>query len=417
MPEAQPMPRAARLNLKHSGLLALALAVTVQPSPASAEETKDNAPPANFGPLNELIDHARFDPKRDAYFTKLQDGREVELTLDHALQTQLERVLVADGVSTGAVVLTDPRNGRVLAMVGREESTTANTFAMKVVAPAASIFKLITGAALIESGVDPDSEVCFHGGKHRIEERNLNDDPRRDNRCASFSEAMGRSLNLVFSKLAAKALSSDTLRAMAGRFFFNQPLPVYPAPTSVAEALVSQAEIPETSARLDFGRTAAGFGNVHLSALHGALLAGTVANNGSAAEPRLVDAVWTNGRREEAGATRQERVIAESTAAKLEAMMERTVQEGTARKSFHHGRHLELGDIQVAGKTGTLAEKAPFRDNSWFVGFAPTSVPQIAVSALVINGPRWRIRATALARDALKTYFQVEDSRRRHAAR
>ena len=54
------------------------------------------------------------------------------------------------------------------------------------------------------------------------------------------------------------------------------------------------------------------------------------------------------------------------------------------------------------GKTGSLADKRPFRDYSWFVGFAPRDAPRVAVAAVVVNEARWRIRAPWLAREALR---------------
>ena len=59
-----------------------------------------------------------------------------------------------------------------------------------------------------------------------------------------------------------------------------------------------------------------------------------------------------------------------------------------------------------AGKTGSLSvHKAPFKDYSWFVGFAPADDPKIAVAAVVVNGLKWRVHAPYIAREALKMYL------------
>jgi cell division protein FtsI/penicillin-binding protein 2 len=78
---------------------------------------------------------------------------------------------------------------------------------------------------------------------------------------------------------------------------------------------------------------------------------------------------------------------------------------GTARRIFHE-RGFRV--IDAVGKTGSLADRHPFRDYSWFIGYAPKTDPQIAVSALVVNGPKWRIRATWLAREAMRLYLQAK---------
>ncbi len=60
---------------------------------------------------------------------------------------------------------------------------------------------------------------------------------------------------------------------------------------------------------------------------------------------------------------------------------------------------------QVAGKTGTLSDKDPYRDYTWFVGFAPADNPEVAVATVIANDRRWRVHAPAVAREALEAYF------------
>ena len=59
----------------------------------------------------------------------------------------------------------------------------------------------------------------------------------------------------------------------------------------------------------------------------------------------------------------------------------------------------------AVGKTGSLADKKPFRDYTWFVGYAPKENPQVAVAALIVNDYVWRIRAPWLAREAMRLYL------------
>ena len=64
-----------------------------------------------------------------------------------------------------------------------------------------------------------------------------------------------------------------------------------------------------------------------------------------------------------------------------------------------------LGNIVVSGKTGSLADRKPYKDYSWFVGFAPSNNPTIAVAAVVVNSTLWRIKAPFVAREALRAYL------------
>jgi len=87
-------------------------------------------------------------------------------------------------------------------------------------------------------------------------------------------------------------------------------------------------------------------------------------------------------------------------------MMTRTVTHGTSKKAFWDpkGRPF-LPGIGVAGKTGTLSRYNPQRTYNWWVGYAPVDAPKIAVAVLVVNEPKWRIKASYVAREALREYL------------
>src|SRR3954465_9906940 len=87
-------------------------------------------------------------------------------------------------------------------------------------------------------------------------------------------------------------------------------------------------------------------------------------------------------------------------------MMALTVSRGKATSSCRERHRMVLGDIEVAGKTGSMStHKGPFKDYSWFVGFAPAGDPKIAVAAVVVNGLKWRGDAPYIAREALKAFL------------
>jgi cell division protein FtsI/penicillin-binding protein 2 len=90
-------------------------------------------------------------------------------------------------------------------------------------------------------------------------------------------------------------------------------------------------------------------------------------------------------------------------------MMVATVEEGTARKQFRKAKSRRLRNMSVAAKTGTLSGKTPVGRYHWFIGAAPSTSPEIAVAALVIDPGGARINGTGLARKLLDFYFR--DSR------
>ncbi len=370
-------------------------------SDAAAKAADASAAPAP-GPAQPMLGPMSYDAATGRYVASL--GRaQATLSVSPSLQQGLEKLLATYRVPLGAAVLLEPRTGRVLAIAEHAEDGSKAHIALQPIAPAASIFKIVTSAALLGQGIAPDSEVCFHGGKHRIQKALLADDPRRDRRCLTLSSALGKSANVVFAKLAGRDLSADLLRAESARFLFNAPIPfawpVEPSPAAISDD------------PFELATTAAGFGPVRLSPLHGALVAAMVANGGRLVPPRIVDEV--DGARAPApGEPRQ--VLRPEVAAALAQMMTTTVTEGTARKFFRRdrlARRSPLREVSVAGKTGSLSEREPFRDYSWFVGFAPVEDPQVAVAAVVVNERVWRVRAPSLAHEALKAYFSDGVSR------
>jgi cell division protein FtsI/penicillin-binding protein 2 len=357
-------------------LLALAL-------PARAQEPGE----ARLGPR-------RLDARLGRYVAAYGQGRAL-LTLDPRLQARLEKTLADAASPYAATVLLDPRTGRILAMAeaSRAEPQRVAGLALRAVSPAASIFKIVTAAALLEQGYSPEEPVCYHGGHRRLDPRLLADDTRRDHACLPLTAAFGHSANVVFAKLADRGLTADLLRAVAERFLFNTPIP-FAAPVETSRAVIP-------ADRFGLANAAAGFGEVRLSALHAALLGAVVANRGMLVPPWLVELVEGG---EGPAALEPVRVIDERVAEQLAGMMRETVSNGTATRAFARPPR-ELRGVTVAGKTGSLNEARPFRDHTWFVGYAPAEDPQVVVATVVVNGPLWRVRAPWVAREALAAYF------------
>jgi cell division protein FtsI/penicillin-binding protein 2 len=175
------------------------------------------------------------------------------LTVVAELQQQLTAILDSYETPYAAVVAMDPNTGRVLAMA---EHSSANPsmrgLPVKAIFPAASIFKLVTAAALLDVGVKPEDSECSHGGKRRLDARHL-EDSARDRRCYTLAEALGHSANAIFAKLTAKHLTREELLSWANRLGFNRRID-FPVPTDV-----SLAAVPED--RFELATTGAGFGD------------------------------------------------------------------------------------------------------------------------------------------------------------
>jgi cell division protein FtsI/penicillin-binding protein 2 len=266
--------------------------------------------------------------------------------------------------------------------------------------PAASVFKIVTASALLDAGVKSSTSVCYGGGMRGLVQADLIDSPKRDRWCATLADALGYSINAVFAKLADRHIDEARMTQYVSAFGFGQKLP-FDLPTSP-----SPVDVPDS--RLERARMAAGFWHSQMSPLHGALVAATIANDGKMPYAAIVERIESG-----TGETLYEhtprtfrQVLPRHTAQQAGEMMTRTVTKGTSKKAFWDpkGRPF-LPGIRVAGKTGTLSRYNPHRTYNWWVGYAPVDDPKIAVAALVVNEPKWRIKASYVAKEALRNYL------------
>jgi penicillin-binding protein A len=348
------------------------------------------------------LDLLRLTLHQDRVTSPLPNGLTAELTLEPDLQRSASSVMKRYAIPEAGVVLMDVRTGELLVYASQLSQGEPFDVNLAAEAPAASIFKIVTAASLLENaGVTAQTEQCYRGGQSRISANELQEDPTLDHWCASLAVAMGRSINVVFARLAQQHLTAESLTQTAGAFGFGAPIPFD------VKADAPRIDLPTEP--VEFARAAAGFWHTSLSPLAGASIAQTVANDGVTFKPRIVRAILNADERQWRADTRPaivRRAVAPQAAHELTKMMLQTVASGSAFKTFHDpSGNPYLPHILVASKTGTLTRQEGDRHYTWFVGFAPADKPEVAVAALVVNTPVWRIKAPQVARDVLRAYF------------
>lgn len=349
------------------------------------------------------LDARRWDDEREAYVVDLADGETAVLTLARDAQEHLESVLARYDEPGEAVVVMDPPTGRVIAIAdGGEDEDLAPRLARRAPVWAASTFKVITGAALLETGaVTPTTETCYTGGSSGFDADDLEPEGQEAAACVSFTTAMARSSNLVFARQADAHLTPAGLQEVAERFGFNATIPFE------AALEPSFAAIPDD--RLEFARAAAGFRHTRMTPLHGALVQAAIANGGLMMVPTVVDRIETAD-----GVTRYQhapyewrRVVSAETANALRTTQEETCTTGTARRDFGN-RDGWPRSVQVWGKTGTLSnrdvpgvEPDPLYVYRWFTGIAEYEGREVSVAGLTVTTALWWIKGTYLASEAV----------------
>ena len=384
---------------------------------AAAAAAAAPSPPTLTG-----LDLGKIEIKDDVVTAPLPDKKIARLAVDPGLQRAASAIMAKHHVAEAAVVMMDVETGKVIAYASHVEKGPKRDLAIEATAPAASVFKIVTGTSLVENAnAAPDQKECYSGGEHRISTQDLTPDPKRDRWCTTLAGAMGRSINTVFARLALNQLKPAQLEDTARSLGFGSALP-FDVPVQP-----SALKFPEDP--LGYARTAAGFWNTTLSPIHAAWLTAAIARGGEPVRPVLVTEIVDDGKVQWTAPTSlvQKRVMKPDTAQAVTTMMDMTVSDGTSYRAFHDSKGRSfLPGIAVAGKTGTLTDGASQRFYTWFAGFAPSKpvvlssdthkdghAPgqprKVSFGVLVVNDPKWTIKANVLAREVLRAYFAAQN--------
>jgi penicillin-binding protein A len=383
------------------------VATPAQPDPNAPPPEPPPEEPKPAAPVDPLagvqLDPTKFEREGDGYVQRLSDGRVVYLTLRPEVQGAVEKLFDQRKVPHGGLVAVEPATGRVLAMVSRSyASNPSHLMALRASAPAASVFKMISAAALLEkANLDPARKVCYSGGLSHLTPDIIKGTPGADAKCGDLGDALAHSINAVIARLSYYHLTRAHLEEMALRFGFNREIP-FELPVDVSTATFVDDDIERA-------RTAAGFWNVNLSPLHGALIAAAISNDGIMMRPTLISRIASAD-----GALLYEHTpqpwlvpIQPAHARVLATLGEATTTVGTAAAGFHKDKSFPK-DLHVTGKTGTLSNKKPHLTYTWFVGASPVLQAEIAVGSLVVNTPKWWIKGFHGAATAFKAFDQAK---------
>jgi len=234
------------------------------------------------------IEDLNLDPAHiEERFTLQKEGIPliVESSVDADFQAYILSLLETSNTVRAAVVVMQPDDGRILAMVSYDSEEQGKSLCLKADYPAASLFKIISAAAALESaGFSPEKSVSFVGRKHTLYKNQLKDRKSRYSATISFKKAFASSINPVFGKLGIHDLGYEMMAKSAEKFFFERSIP-FDFPVDKSEIFVPKD---------DFGlaELASGFNKgTTISPLHAALLSSAVVNNGVMMKPWVVKRV------------------------------------------------------------------------------------------------------------------------------
>jgi cell division protein FtsI (penicillin-binding protein 3) len=331
-------------------------------------------------------------------------GDDLVLTLDRSMQFAAERALsqqitkmAADG---GTAIVMRPKTGEVLALAnlhvdkttGAVRSSGNNTALTSVFEPG-SVNKLITMSAALEEGVvEPDT--VFDVPDHlQVSDHMFTDAKPHPTSRYTATEILARSSN-IGTIMIGQELGKDRLDGYLRSFGFGSRTGLE-FPNESAGLLLDPGKWSGTS----IGSIPIGQG-VAVTPMQMLMAFNVIANEGRHLPPRLVLAtVDSEGKRHPVARPRERRVVGDTTAEQMRAMLAEVVRHGT-------GTAAAIDGYTVAGKTGTARKPQPdggYRDAAGnfhyvatFAGFVPAEDPELSI-IVVIDEPSNSIFGSSVA--------------------
>jgi penicillin-binding protein 2 len=357
-------------------------------------------------------------------------GNDLVTTIDLDLQRAAEDMI---GDRSGAVVALDPRTGEVLAMVSKP-AYDPNLFATRISSAdwnnllndprrplqnraiqsrfsPGSVFKVFMAAAGLESGTLNPLRTVYCPGYATFYGHSFACDKHEGHGTLNLHNAIVSSCNVFFYNVGNE-LGISRIHQYATMMGLGRKTGV-DLPNEDAGLIPSEAWKQRVyKARWYAGETisvAIGQGYVSITPIQAAWAMAGLTTGGRLKQPHLVNPQELKKLGFPAGEVVEEDYpIHESTVDIVTTAMWGVVNEnGTGFRAKIDGFDVagKTGTAQVVGRQANLKGQA-YKDNAWFVGFAPYRNPEIVVAAFVENGGWGAEAAAPVAHAVLATYYK-----------
>ncbi len=244
-----------------------------------------------------------------------------------------------------------------------------------------SVFKLVTAASALESGVSPDFEYTCTGSEN-VDGRDFHCYNGESHGKENMEEAIANSCNTYFINLA-QHIEISVLLKTAKSLGFGRTFELAPNMNSDGGELPSAGELSASAralANFSFGQ-----GNLTATPLQVTAMVNAIASGGQFYEPSLYEGFVNDKLKYTETAEKKEgtKAISEKTAKLLMKFMKASVEHGTSVKAKP-----EKGG---AGAKTATAQTGKYDDgveinNSWITGFFPYENPQYVITVFSEDG-------------------------------
>lgn len=330
-------------------------------------------------------------------------GDDLYISLDVNIQKYAEqaaeKVLEAKEAKSVKLIVMNPQNGEIYAMVNAPEFDLNNPFTLNIETTEAlsgdalnnalnamwrnecisdtyepgSAFKIVTATAAFEKGVVSLNDSFYCPGYKIVEDRRIRCHKVAGHGSENFVQGIQNSCNPVFMEIGARVGIDDLYQTFKKLGLFEKTgidLPGEAGSIMHNKDNVGAVEL----ATISFGQS------FQITPLQLMTAVSTVVNGGNRITPHLgVEIRSSDGTKvQKLDFPVETEMVSEETSETMKALLESVVSEGTGNKAYVAGFH-------IGGKTAT-SEKLPRSSNKYiasFIGFAPAENPQVMALVLI----------------------------------
>jgi len=353
------------------------------------------------------------------------EGNTLQITLDYNLQKYCEQAAEkvkeekqADSVS---VILMNPQDGELLAMVNVPEFNLNEPFTLNTMDENESIseeekqdllnqmwrngcindtyepgstFKVITSAACLEAGVVKLEDTFSCPGYRMVEDRKIRCHKVGGHGSETFVQGIQNSCNPVFIDIGLR-LGSDAFYEYFQKFgllsLTNVDLPGEAGTIMHKKEDIGMVEL----ATMTFGQS------FQITPIQLLTTISSIINGGRRVTPHFGKAVSDKDGTilETLSWKETDGIVSDETSATMRMLLESVVAEGSGKNAYLEG-------YRIGGKTAT-SQTLPRSANKYissFVGFAPADNPQI-IGIIIINNPQGVYYGGTIAAPVLRSIY------------
>ena len=354
-------------------------------------------------------------------------GNTLQISLDYNIQAYAqqaaEKVMEEKEADKVSILIMNPQNGEILAMVNVPEFNLNEPFSLESVGldtesvaddekqdllnqmwrnscindtyEPGSAFKIITSSACLEAGTVSINDTFFCPGYHIVEDRKIRCHKTGGHGSETFVQAVQNSCNPVFMQIGLE-LGVDRFYEYFQKFGLMKKTGV-DLPGEAGTITHKKEDVgPVELATMTFGQS------FQITPIQLATTVSSIINGGTRITPHFgVQVLGEEGNTvKEFEYEEEKNIVSEETSDTMKMILESVVSEGGGKNAYIEG-------YQIGGKTATsqTLPRSAHKYIASFVGFAPADNPQV-LALIVIHNPQGVYYGGTIAAPVIKTVFE-----------